>query len=131
VGWSPREVGGPGRNFHFIPTQRYFDGKLAYLLRNTSVDDAMDLSGEEMTQNLLYGQMTSEWDVSMAAPKEKKTVRRKTFRRVDRKSLEARIETLDQEMQKAIEKGEFDVARKLAEEQEKLLEYLMLLNEKL
>ena len=66
----------------------------------------------------------------MAAPKEKKTMRSRTFRRVDRKSLEARIETLDQEMQKAIEKGEFDAARKLAEEQEKLLEYLMLLNEK-
>lgn len=33
-------------------------------------------------------------------------------------------------MQKAIEKGEFEVARKLAEEQERLLEYLMLLNEK-
>jgi len=66
----------------------------------------------------------------MAGPKEKKTVRSRTFRRVDRKSLEARIETLDQEMQKAIEKGEFDAARKLAEEQEKLLEYLMLLNEK-
>jgi hypothetical protein len=66
----------------------------------------------------------------MPAPKGKKTVRGRTFRRVDRKSLEARIETLDQEMQKAIEKGEFDIARKLAEEQEKLLEYLMLLNEK-
>jgi hypothetical protein len=66
----------------------------------------------------------------MAAPKGKKTMRSSTFRRVDRKSLEARIETLDQEMQRAIEKGEFDAARKLAEEQEKLLEYLMLLNEK-
>ena len=49
---------------------------------------------------------------------------------MDRKSLEARIESLDQEMQKAIERGDFDVARRLAEEQEKLLEYLMLLNEK-
>lgn len=66
----------------------------------------------------------------MAAPKEKKTIKSRAFRRVDRKSLETRIETLDQEMQQAIEKGEFDVARKLAEEQEKLLEYLMLLNEK-
>lgn len=52
------------------------------------------------------------------------------LRRVDRRSLESRIESLDQEMQRAIEKGEFEVARKLAEEQEKLLEYLMLLNEK-
>ncbi len=66
----------------------------------------------------------------MAAPKGKKIVKSRAFRRVDRKSLETRIETLDQEMQKAIEKGEFDAARKLAEEQEKLLEYLMLLNEK-
>jgi ribosomal protein S20 len=66
----------------------------------------------------------------MSVPSKKKTVKSRTFRRVDRKSLEARIETLDQEMQRAIEKGEFDVARKLAEEQEKLLEYLMLLNEK-
>jgi hypothetical protein len=69
-------------------------------------------------------------DNPMASPSKKKTVKSRTFRRVDRKSLEARIETLDQEMQRAIEKGEFDVARKLAEEQEKLLEYLMLLNEK-
>ncbi len=60
----------------------------------------------------------------------KKEIKSRPFRRVDRKSLEARIESLDQEMQQAIEKGEFDVARKLAEEQEKLLEYLMLLNEK-
>jgi hypothetical protein len=66
----------------------------------------------------------------MAAPSKKRTVKSKTFQRVDRKSLETRIETLDHEMQRAIEKGEFDVARKLAEEQEKLLEYLMLLNEK-
>jgi hypothetical protein len=69
-------------------------------------------------------------DNPMAAPSKKKTVKSKTFRRVDRKSLETRIETLDQQMQRAIEKGEFDIARKLAEEQEKLLEYLMLLNEK-
>jgi hypothetical protein len=66
----------------------------------------------------------------MATTDKKKKVKSRPFRRVDRKSLEARIESLDQEMQKAIEKGEFDVARKLAEEQEKLLEYLMLLNDK-
>ena len=66
----------------------------------------------------------------MAMTERKKEIKSKPFRRVDRKSLEARIESLDQEMQQAIEKGEFDVARKLAEEQEKLLEYLMLLNEK-
>jgi len=66
----------------------------------------------------------------MTAPSKKRTIKSRPFRRVDRKSLETRIETLDSEMQKAIEKGEFDVARKLAEEQEKLLEYLMLLNEK-
>lgn len=66
----------------------------------------------------------------MTASGRKKTVKSKPLRRVDRKSLEARIESLDQQMQKAIEKGEFEVARKLAEEQEKLLEYLMLLNEK-
>jgi hypothetical protein len=69
-------------------------------------------------------------DEIMATPSKKRSVKTKPFRRVDRKSLEARIETLDQQMQRAIEKGEFDVARKLAEEQEKLLEYLMLLNEK-
>jgi phage shock protein A len=67
---------------------------------------------------------------NMAMTDRKKEVKSKPFRRVDRKSLEARIESLDQQMQQAIEKGEFDVARKLAEEQEKLLEYLMLLNEK-
>lgn len=66
----------------------------------------------------------------MSTTSKKKGATSRPFRRVDRKSLEARIETLDQQMQKAIEKGEFDVARKLAEEQEKLLEYLMLLNEK-
>ncbi len=66
----------------------------------------------------------------MATQSKKKGVKSGPFRRVDRKSLEARIESLDKEMQKAIEKGEFDVARRLAEEQEKLLEYLMLLNEK-
>jgi excinuclease UvrABC helicase subunit UvrB len=66
----------------------------------------------------------------MAMTDKKKKVKSRPFRRVDRKSLEARIESLDQEMQRAIEKGEFDVARKLAEEQEKLLEYLMLLNDK-
>ena len=65
----------------------------------------------------------------MATQSKKKGVKSRSFRRVDRKSLEARIESLDQEMQKAIEKGDFDVARRLAEEQEKLLEYLMLLNE--
>jgi phage shock protein A len=69
-------------------------------------------------------------DDAMTAPSKKRTVKSRSFRRIDRKSLETRIETLDSEMQKAIEKGEFDVARKLAEEQEKLLEYLMLLNEK-
>ena len=67
----------------------------------------------------------------MATTSRKKKTKPRPFRRVDRKSLEARIESLDQEMQRAIEKGEFDVARKLAEEQEKLLEYLMLLNEKI
>ena len=66
----------------------------------------------------------------MATQSKKNGVKSRPFRKVDRKSLEARIESLDQEMQKAIEKGEFDVARRLAEEQEKLLEYLMLLNEK-
>jgi excinuclease UvrABC helicase subunit UvrB len=66
----------------------------------------------------------------MATSSKKKGVRSRPLRRVDRRSLEARIESLDQEMQKAIEKGEFEVARKLAEEQERLLEYLMLLNEK-
>jgi len=66
----------------------------------------------------------------MATTDKKKKVKSRPFQRVDRKSLEARIETLDQQMQRAIEKGEFDVARKLAEEQEKLLEYLMLLNDK-
>jgi excinuclease UvrABC helicase subunit UvrB len=60
----------------------------------------------------------------------KKEMKSRPLRRVDRRSLESRIESLDQEMQRAIEKGEFEVARKLAEEQEKLLEYLMLLNEK-
>jgi excinuclease UvrABC helicase subunit UvrB len=68
-------------------------------------------------------------DDHMATQSKKKGVKSRPFRRVDRKSLEARIESLDQEMQKAIEKGDFDVARRLAEEQEKLLEYLMLLNE--
>jgi excinuclease UvrABC helicase subunit UvrB len=66
----------------------------------------------------------------MATTGKKKETKSRPFRRVDRKSLEAKIEVLDQEMQRAIEKGEFDVARKLAEEQEKLLEYLMLLNDK-
>jgi len=66
----------------------------------------------------------------MATSSKKRGVRSRPLRRVDRRSLEARIESLDQEMQRAIEKGEFEVARKLAEEQERLLEYLMLLNEK-
>ena len=66
----------------------------------------------------------------MATSSKKKGVKSRPLRRVDRRSLEARIESLDQEMQRAIEKGEFEVARKLAEEQERLLEYLMLLNEK-
>ena len=69
-------------------------------------------------------------DDHMATKSKKNGVKSRSFRRVDRKSLEARIESLDQEMQKAIERGDFDVARRLAEEQEKLLEYLMLLNEK-
>lgn len=43
------------------------------------------------------------------------------------KSLEERIEALDKQMEEALEKGEFEEAKRLAEEQERFLEDLMFL----
>lgn len=42
------------------------------------------------------------------------------------KSLEEKIEALDKLMEKALKNGDFEEAKRLAEEQEKLLEDLML-----
>jgi hypothetical protein len=42
------------------------------------------------------------------------------------KSLARKIEGIDRKMQAALEKGDFVVAKQLAEEQERLLEHLML-----
>ena len=44
--------------------------------------------------------------------------------------LASRIEDLDAEMQTAIEDGDFETARRLADEQERLLEHLMLLQKR-
>lgn len=50
-----------------------------------------------------------------------------TPRRENILALASRIEDIDLEMQVAIESGEFETASKLSEEQERLLEYLMLI----
>ena len=42
-------------------------------------------------------------------------------------SLEERIEALDKLMEKALREGDFEEAKRLAEEQERLLEDLMLM----
>jgi|GEM_PF-2174149 hypothetical protein len=42
------------------------------------------------------------------------------------RSLARRIEGIDRKMQAALEKGDFDAAKQLAEEQERLLDHLML-----
>lgn len=42
-------------------------------------------------------------------------------------SLEERIEVLDKLMEKALREGDFEEAKRLAEEQERLLEDLMLM----
>jgi phage shock protein A len=42
------------------------------------------------------------------------------------RSLARRIEGIDRKMQAALEKGDFDGAKQLAEEQERLLDHLML-----
>lgn len=44
------------------------------------------------------------------------------------RSLARKIEGIDRKMQAALEKGDFDAAKQLAEEQEQLLEHLMLFN---
>jgi hypothetical protein len=46
------------------------------------------------------------------------------------RSLTRRIEGIDKRMQTALEKGDFAQARELAEEQERLLEHLMLGNQR-
>jgi hypothetical protein len=42
------------------------------------------------------------------------------------RSLARKIEGIDKKMQAALEKGDFDAAKQLAEEQERLLDHLML-----
>jgi len=42
------------------------------------------------------------------------------------RSLARKIEGIDRKMQAALEKGDFDAAKQLAEEQERLLDHLML-----
>ncbi len=42
------------------------------------------------------------------------------------RSLARKIEGIDRRMQAALEKGDFDAAKQLAEEQERLLDHLML-----
>lgn len=42
------------------------------------------------------------------------------------RSLARRIEGIDRKMQAALEKGDFEAAKQLAEEQERLLDHLML-----
>jgi hypothetical protein len=42
------------------------------------------------------------------------------------KSLARKIEGIDRKMQAALEKGDFEAAKQLAEEQERLLDHLML-----
>jgi len=45
-------------------------------------------------------------------------------------TLASKIEDLDEGMQVAIENGDFEKARQLADEQERLLEHLMLLQKR-
>jgi hypothetical protein len=59
----------------------------------------------------------------------KKTKPKRLDARPDR-SLTRRIEGIDKRMQTALEKGDFAEARELAEEQERLLEHLMLGNQR-
>lgn len=47
------------------------------------------------------------------------------FKEVSPKVLEESIEKLDEEMEKALNEGEFEKAKKLAEQQERLLSSLM------
>jgi len=54
----------------------------------------------------------------------------KVTRRDDLMVLAGKIEDLDDEMQTAIEEGNFEKARRLADEQERLLEHLMLLQKR-
>jgi len=54
-----------------------------------------------------------------------KSRQRKSDTRPDR-TLTRKIEGIDKKMQAALEKGDFVVAKELAEEQERLLEHLML-----
>ena len=62
----------------------------------------------------------------MASGRVVKTSRQtRTNGRSDR-SLARKIEGIDKKMQAALEKGDFVVAKELAEQQEKLLEHLML-----
>lgn len=42
------------------------------------------------------------------------------------RSLARKIEGIDRKMQAALEKGDFEAAKQLAEEQERLLDHLML-----
>lgn len=48
------------------------------------------------------------------------------FKNIPPEVLEESIEKLDQEMEQALNEGEFDKAKKLAEEQERLLSSLMI-----
>jgi len=54
----------------------------------------------------------------------------KVTRRDDLMVLAGKIEDLDDEMQTAIEEGNFEKARRLDDEQERLLEHLMLLQKR-
>ena len=54
----------------------------------------------------------------------------KAARRDDLMTLASKIEDLDEGMQVAIENGDFEKARQLADEQERLLEHLMLLQKR-
>jgi len=62
-----------------------------------------------------------------------RVVKKDRIKRLDARpdrSLTRRIEGIDKRMQTALEKGDFAQARELAEEQERLLEHLMLGNQR-
>jgi len=54
----------------------------------------------------------------------------KVTKRNDLMVLAGKVEDLDEQMQTAIENGDFEKARRLADEQERLLEHLMLLQKR-
>jgi len=70
----------------------------------------------------LKGYMEDRMDALAESPK--------VTRRDDLMVLAGKIEDLDDEMQTAIEEGNFEKARRLADEQERLLEHLMLLQKR-